>query len=134
LNTILRPIQGLIHSINKVFRKLEIAVDGVFKPMLLLKKKKYAALKCVNLEAYKAGREKLRFEPEYKGIDMVRRDWSDLSREASEGVLNIILTERNMDDMRTRVGEYLEALAQKLATPSWLPKFIISKQLTKHPK
>lgn len=49
LVNVLKPIQGLLQNINKVFKKLEIAVDGVFKPMLLLKKKKYAALKLANL-------------------------------------------------------------------------------------
>jgi DNA polymerase alpha subunit A len=30
--------------VNKLYRSLEIDLDGIFKSMLLLKKKKYAAL------------------------------------------------------------------------------------------
>lgn len=31
-------------EVNKLYRSLELDLDGVFKSMLLLKKKKYAAL------------------------------------------------------------------------------------------
>lgn len=34
-------------EVNKLYKKLEIEIDGVFKTMLLLKKKKYAALAIV---------------------------------------------------------------------------------------
>jgi DNA polymerase alpha subunit A len=34
-------------AINKHYRLLEIDIDGIFKSMLLLKKKKYAAVKMV---------------------------------------------------------------------------------------
>ena len=50
--------------VNKQFKHLEIELDGIFKSMLLLKKKKYAAIKIEN------GKTKR----EVKGLDMVRRD------------------------------------------------------------
>lgn len=37
--------QGVKKEVNKRYRLLEIEVDGVYKSMLLLKKKKYAAIK-----------------------------------------------------------------------------------------
>lgn len=41
------PIPPLLpaHQVNKRYRLLEIEMDGVFKCMLLLKKKKYASVK-----------------------------------------------------------------------------------------
>lgn len=36
---------NLIPQVNKKYRLLEIDLDGVYKRMLLLKKKKYAAVK-----------------------------------------------------------------------------------------
>lgn len=65
------------NEVNKLYRLLEIDIDGVFKSMLLLKKKKYAALS-VTVEA--DGKEKL--TQEMKGLDIVRRDWCDLAKDA----------------------------------------------------
>lgn len=36
-------------AINKQYKHLEIEIDGIFCPLLLLKKKKYAALSLSNL-------------------------------------------------------------------------------------
>jgi len=57
---------------------VEIDIDGVFKSMLLLKKKKYAAL-----TVQKVG-DKTVTSQELKGLDIVRRDWCDLARKAGE--------------------------------------------------
>ena len=35
-------------EVNSLYKLLEIEIDGVFKSLLLLKKKKYAALNVVN--------------------------------------------------------------------------------------
>lgn len=64
---------------NKLYRLLEIDIDGVFKSMLLLKKKKYAALSVVRSPdgTYHTSQE-------MKGLDIVRRDWCDLAKEAGK--------------------------------------------------
>ena len=64
-------------EVNKLYRLLEIDIDGVFKSMLLLKKKKYAAL---NISRSSDG--KITETEERKGLDIVRRDWCDLAKEA----------------------------------------------------
>ena len=53
---------------------LEIDIDGAYKSLLLLKKKKYAALAAV-----KEGGE-IKTKEEFKGLDIVRRDWSNIAR------------------------------------------------------
>ena len=63
-------------EVNKLYKLLEIDIDGVFKSMLLLKKKKYAAL-----TISKVG-NKIVTSQELKGLDIVRRDWCDLAKEA----------------------------------------------------
>jgi DNA polymerase alpha subunit A len=95
-------------QVNKKYRCLEIDLDGVYKRMLLLKKKKYAAIK-VTLDgtlrevcAYsdfifisKSRRAILTCSMqniERKGLDMVRRDWSLLSKEIGDFCLNQILS------------------------------------------
>ena len=59
---------------------LEIDIDGAYKSLLLLKKKKYAAL-----AAEKDGDE-IKTKREFKGLDIVRRDWSNIAREVTTGI------------------------------------------------
>lgn len=61
-----------------MYRLLEIDIDGVFKSMLLLKKKKYAAL-----TVQKTG-DTVTYKEELKGLDIVRRDWCLLAKQAGE--------------------------------------------------
>ena len=112
--------EELKYLVNKQFKKLEIELDGVFRSMLLLKKKKYAALKVENGQ----------LKREVKGLDMVRRDWCDLSRKLSEQVLDIILSDQAKDEIsdkiRTCVEEFYNSFDSRV-----LSEFIITKQLTK---
>jgi DNA polymerase alpha subunit A len=58
---------------------VEIGIDGVFKCMLLLKKKKYAALIVEKTPA-----QEFVYKTELKGLDIVRRDWCQLARSTGE--------------------------------------------------
>jgi len=70
--------------INKKYKLLEIDIDGVFKSLLLLRKKKYAALVVENYSEMLTNRNiKPKLKKEIKGLDMVRRDWCNLSKVAS---------------------------------------------------
>lgn len=80
-------------EINKQYNMLEIEVDGLFKPLLLLKKKKYASLKLENLAQIMANPNAIPlFTKEIKGLDMVRRDWCNLSKTVSDFALDQILS------------------------------------------
>lgn len=79
--------QRLKVEVNQLYKLLEIEIDGIFKSMLLLKKKKYAAL---TIENYGTKDEKV--TQEIKGLDMVRRDWCPLSKTVGQKVLNEILS------------------------------------------
>lgn len=68
-------------EINKLYKLLEIDIDGVFKSLLLLKKKKYAALV---VESHGEGQYAVK--QELKGLDIVRRDWCDLAKECGKYV------------------------------------------------
>ena len=61
--------------------------------MLLLKKKKYAGLMITNYEEIKNSTREIKEQCklEIKGLDMVRRDWSLLTKEVGNIVLNKIL-------------------------------------------
>ncbi|XBI20461.1 hypothetical protein VPH35_061752 [Triticum aestivum] len=107
----------VIQEVNKKYRCLEIDLDGVYKRMLLLKKKKYAAIK-VALDG------SLLENIERKGLDMVRRDWSLLSKEIGDFCLNQILSGGTCDDV-------VESIHNSLVQ---LEKYIITKSLTKAPE
>lgn len=66
-------------EVNKHYRLLEIDIDGIFKSMLLLKKKKYAAL-----SMHRMPDGKFQTKQEMKGLDIVRRDWCPLAKEVGE--------------------------------------------------
>ncbi len=61
----------------------------MFKTMLLLKKKKYAALAIVEKNGVNA------LERETKGLDMVRRDWCVLSHDVGFYILNQVAKTHN---------------------------------------
>ena len=94
--------------INLQYNMLEIEMDGLFKPLLLLKKKKYASLKLHNFEAILANPSILPiFKKEVKGLDMVRRDWCNLSKLISEFVLNQILSGQSKEAVIEKISEHL---------------------------
>ena len=68
--------QQIKSEVNKLYCLLEIDIDGVFKSMLLLKKKKYAALSVT-----KRPDGSYCTTQELKGLDIVRRDWCDLAKD-----------------------------------------------------
>lgn len=66
--------------VNKCHKRLELDIDGVYKRLLLLKKKKYAGLAVDLNDSSKVKRE-------MKGLDIVRRDWSVLAKDIGKYVL-----------------------------------------------
>lgn len=72
--------ERLKEEINKKYRLMEIGIDGFFRRTLLLKKKKYAAL----IVQEKRDGNFLQESLEVKGLEIVRRDWCDLSHIVSE--------------------------------------------------
>ncbi|CAE7291152.1 POLA [Symbiodinium sp. CCMP2456] len=116
-------------AVNKRYRRLEIEIDAVFVRLMLLKKKKYAALKVVNWE-------KKLFEQELKGLDIVRRDWCGLAKEMGEAILTKILDPNmNKEESIEWVHQFLSEQAKKMDDGQVpLDKFVITKGLTKDPK
>ncbi|KAI9348733.1 putative DNA polymerase alpha catalytic subunit [Zopfochytrium polystomum] len=116
-------------AVNKRYRLMEIEVDGIFKKMLLLKKKKYAAL------VYEEKGGKFSTHLEKKGLDIVRRDWCNLSHEVSEFVLNQIFSDASREDMLVHVHEFLTHVGENVKNGSTpIDKFVINKGLTKSPE
>eukprot|EP00850_Spirogloea_muscicola_P002464 SM000009S23593 [mRNA] locus=s9:972011:982036:- [translate_table: standard] len=117
-------------EVNKRYKLLEIEVDGVFKRMLLLKKKKYA---CIKMEPNGDGTFKEVMEQ--KGLDIVRRDWSILSKDVGNYCLQQILSGSSREDVVSAIHEHLSDLAKRMrAGEVELDKYEITKTLTKAPE
>ena len=65
--------------------------------MLLLKKKKYAGLMVTNyMDVAKSNFEE-KLEMQYKGLDLVRRDWSTITKQVSKEVLDLLMSNKGVD-------------------------------------
>ncbi|KAJ6288671.1 hypothetical protein OIU76_024620 [Salix suchowensis] len=119
----------VIQEVNKKYRCLEIDLDGLYKRMLLLKKKKYAAVKV----QFKDGTP---YEViERKGLDMVRRDWSLLSKELGDFCLAQILSGGSCEDVVESIHNSLMKVQEDMRNGQVaLEKYVITKTLTKPPE
>ena len=116
-------------EVNALYKELEIEIDGVFKTMLLLKKKKYAAL------TIKEKGGQITIGKETKGLDIVRRDWCKLSHIVGGYVLNQILSRESREDLVEACHDYLRTVADDVAANKIpVDQYIINKGLTKDPK
>lgn len=116
-------------EINKKYKQIELDIDGVFRYLLLLKKKKYAA---VLMSKNKNGEFVL--TQEHKGLDIVRRDWSQLAAEAGRFILSQILSEQSADERLESIQIHLNKLKEDLMSGKMpLSMLTITKQLTKNP-
>ncbi|ROT82337.1 putative DNA polymerase alpha catalytic subunit-like [Penaeus vannamei] len=127
-------VQKLGHKIksevNKLYKLLELEVDGVFKYMLLLKKKKYAALTVTKLPNGQTLEEQ-----ELKGLDIVRRDWSQLASDCGRHIVQQILSDQGPDERIENIHSHLEKLKNDLNDGKiGLDLLSITKSLTKNPE
>ncbi|XP_045609445.1 DNA polymerase alpha catalytic subunit [Procambarus clarkii] len=117
-------------EVNKLYKLLELEVDGVFKYMLLLKKKKYAALTVSRLANGQVVEEQ-----ELKGLDIVRRDWSQLASDCGKHIVTQILSDQGPDERIENIHSHLEKLKADLeAGKIDLGTLAITKSLTKNPE
>ena len=115
-------------DVNMLYDKVKLGIDGMFTKMLLLKKKKYAAIKLDDERPDGT----LVTHRETKGLDLVRRDWCDLAKDTSSAVLNEILGDRARDELVETVHEILRREAQQVREGNVaIEKYVINKSLTK---
>lgn len=116
-------------KVNKLHKCLEIEIDGVFKSLLLLKKKKYAA---INLENWNTPDPKE--VKEVKGLDMVRRDWCPLSKNVGNFILDLILSGKERDVVTLEMNNYLAEVGRRMKEGEvTVAEYTIVKQLTRAP-
>jgi DNA polymerase alpha subunit A len=116
-------------EVNRLYKTLELEIDGIFRSMLLLKKKKYAAK---TVEELPNGQ--IKYGQELKGLDLVRRDWCIQSKDSGRYVTDQILSGHDSEVVIGNVLSHLEGLAAKMRNGELaLEKYVITKGLSKHP-
>lgn len=116
-------------EVNRLYKTLELEIDGIFRSMLLLKKKKYAAK---TVEELPSG--EIKYGQELKGLDLVRRDWCVQSKDTGRYVTEQILSGQDSELVIQNIFTHLEELAKKMRNNELpLEKYIITKGLSKHP-
>jgi DNA polymerase alpha subunit A len=95
-------------AVNDRYRLLEIDIDNIFRRLLLHAKKKYAAINMTEVDGKYV--DKL----EVKGLDMKRREYCALSKEASQTLLNEILSGDDPEVVLGKIHEYLRELSGKM--------------------
>ena len=72
---------------------------------------------------------------EFKGLDIVRRDWSNLARKVGTEILQLLLHETEVDRAIEKIHDHLELVGNKIRANEYrLVDFIIHKALTKAPE
>jgi DNA polymerase alpha subunit A len=118
----------LRQAISKQYNLLIMDIDGVFKSMLLLKKKKYACLKYIPPYT-----DPNKIERELKGVDLVRRDWSPLSKNTGLKILDVILSGKSKDEIITQIYDELKKVSEAIDNNKIeLKDYAITKQLAKN--
>lgn len=122
-------------AVNEQYQLLEIDLDGIFQRLLLLQKKKYAAIKV---------EEGTRTSTEVKGLDMKRREYCSLSKNVSQCVLSFrpnnadsqhlryvldqILSGEAAEDAVQQIHDYLTTVGQNVREGKVkLEEFIVHK-------
>lgn len=115
----------MVKCVNKTYKYIEMEIDAAFQKLLLLKKKQYAGYVMTRTHT-----GEMQINLEVKGLDMVRRDRSQLCSEASNAVLNHIFSNQPDD----QIYDYLRQLKDDVHSGK-VPesKFIITKQLQRDP-
>lgn len=110
-------------QINEFFRgEVSIKIEGVFRSLLMLAKKRYAG---IALERTKAGlREKLVM----KGIETIRKDWCDLTSKTLMEVLNILLRENDSKKALNYVRQTIQKIKRNEVN---LEDLVITKSVSK---
>ena len=115
-------------AISKQYKLLVMDIDGVFKSMLLLKKKKYACLKYIPPYT-----DPNKIERELKGVDLVRRDWSPLSKNTGLKILDVILSGKSKDEIIMEIYDELKRVSEAIDSDKIeIKDYAITKQLAKN--
>ncbi|XP_012148940.1 DNA polymerase alpha catalytic subunit [Megachile rotundata] len=116
-------------EVNKLYKRVELDIDGVFRYLLLLQKKKYAAVTMTKLP-----NGQIELTQELKGLDIVRRDWCQLACDVGKKILDQLLSDGSDEDRIEQIFSLLQDVAASVRENQVsLSSLVITKQLSKNP-
>ncbi|XP_017882054.1 DNA polymerase alpha catalytic subunit [Ceratina calcarata] len=116
-------------EVNKYYKRIELDIDGVFRYLLLLQKKKYAAVTMTKLPS-----GQIELAQEHKGLDIVRRDWCQLACEIGKKILDRLFSGQADEDRIIEVFNILRDVSGNVRENKVpLSSLVITKQLSKNP-
>ncbi|CAL7943529.1 unnamed protein product [Xylocopa violacea] len=116
-------------EVNKLYKRVELDIDGVFRYLLLLQKKKYAAVIMTKLPS-----GQIELTQEHKGLDIVRRDWCQLACDIGKKILDQLLSDQPEDNRIEEIFAILQDVAKNVRENKVsLSSLVITKQLSKNP-
>ncbi|KAL0122747.1 hypothetical protein PUN28_007448 [Cardiocondyla obscurior] len=119
----------IMREVNNRYKKVELDIDGVFRYLLLLQKKKYAAVTMSKLP-----NGQIQMTQEHKGLDIVRRDWCPLACDIGKKILDVLLCDHSSETRLEQVVQILQNVAKSVKEGTApLSSFVITKQLSKNP-
>nr|XP_033339559.1 DNA polymerase alpha catalytic subunit isoform X1 [Megalopta genalis] len=116
-------------EVNKLYKRVELDIDGVFRYLLLLQKKKYAAVIMTKLP-----NGQIELTQEHKGLDIVRRDWCQLACDVGKKILDQLLSDQSNENRLENIFLMLQNVAKSVREKQVsLSSLVITKQLSKNP-
>jgi DNA polymerase alpha subunit A len=123
-----RVAREVQRTLNRTWKLLEVGLEGVYCPLLLVSKKKYAALAVTERDGV-VTKQKV-----CKGLDSVRRDCCGLAKKTADEVLEFVLSGEPVSEVVDRIHALLRKLrcdVDKDLVP--VSEFVITKCLGKSP-
>ncbi|XP_078038476.1 DNA polymerase alpha catalytic subunit-like [Augochlora pura] len=116
-------------EVNKLYKMIELDIDRVFRYLLLLQKKKYAAVKMTQLP-----NGEIKLTQEHKGMDIVRRDWCQLACDVGKKILDQLFSNQSNENQLKEISRILRNVANDVRTNQVsLSSLVITKLLSKDP-
>lgn len=112
----------VLNKINSSYKYIELELDEKYNRLLLMQqKKKYAARLIRNNNI------------EIKGIDLVRRDWCELSCDICQSLINLIFSNFSKMQIISKIKNFINNEYEKInETEIPLNKFIIRESISKN--
>jgi len=123
-----RVAREVQRTLNRTWKLLEVGLEGVYCPLLLVSKKKYAALAVTERDGV-VTKQKV-----CKGLDPVRRDCCVLAKRTADEVLEFVLSGEPASEVVDRIHALLRKLrcdVDKDLVP--VSEFVITKCMGKSP-
>ena len=99
-----RVAREVQRTLNRTWKQLEVGLEGIYCPLLLVNKKQYAALAVTERDGV------VRKVKVCKGLDSVRRDCCALAKRTADEVLEFVMSGEPVAEVVRRIHAFLREL------------------------